>query len=227
MEALTRLPFFFGFINNFMDYLTTYYKNLCSQLEEKLNGLQSQLNEGRFDSAYIKPNRYKNSHFNPAAPKDYFNPHAPGSEGTEWAPKPWLHPDQKPEIPRSGRLEPDYKDHKVNIDDVTRELRKRSDRLNVDKKFPDTDNINVPDSFYNPKLKEKTPHIQRYGNPDAIDIMPEPRKDLVSSVNKEPRPAFNIDLNLLRDRKLSDPRNRDEIDFSEIKNKLSRVAKNI
>ena len=44
---------------------------------------------------------------------------------------------------------------------------------------------------------------------------------------KESSPAFNIDLNLLRDKKLSDPRNRDEIDFSEIKKKLSRVAKNI
>lgn len=192
MEALTRLPFFFGFINNFMDYLTTYYKNLCSQLEEKLNGLQSQLNEGQFDMTlnklnpkklsdapeYIKPNRYKNSHFDPTAPKNHFNPHSPGSDGTEWAPKPWLHPDQKPEIPRGGRLEPDYKDHKVNINDVTRELRKRSDKLNVDKKFPDTDNIKVPDSFY--KEKQRTPYIQKYGNPDAIDIMPKQRRDMMS-----------------------------------------------
>jgi hypothetical protein len=77
------------------------------------------------------------------------------------------------------------------------------------------------------QTKETSPDLGRYGRNDGIDIMPEPRKDLVSSVNTESSPAFNIDLNLLRDKKLSDPRNRDEIDFSEIKKKLSRVAKNI
>lgn len=86
---------------------------------------------------------------------------------------------------------------------------------------------NLDKKFQLFQTKETSPDLGRYGRNDGIDIMPEPRKDLVSSVNTESSPAFNIDLNLLRDKKLSDPRNRDEIDFSEIKKKLSRVAKNI
>jgi hypothetical protein len=36
----------------------------------------------------------------------------------------------------------------------------------------------VPDKFYNEK--ERSPYINRYGNPDAIDIMPEQRRDMMS-----------------------------------------------
>jgi hypothetical protein len=202
------------------------------------------LNEGQFDITYIKPKSSRKSFFEPGAAKDYFTPNTPDSEGTEWAPKPWLNSDYvPPSIPLGGRLEPDYKKHKVNMYDVTRELRKRSDRLNVDKKFPDIDNIKIPDSVF--KEKERSPYLIRYGNPDAIDIMPEerrdmissikiedhplakPNKDMISSIKREDHPLANLnnDLNLLRDKTVGQSRN--TFDYNEIKNKLSRMSKNI
>ena len=42
-------------INNIMQYLTNYYKNLCEQLQEKMNILEAQLNELNFGPGGIKP----------------------------------------------------------------------------------------------------------------------------------------------------------------------------
>jgi len=39
------------FINNGMNYLTQYYKNICEQLQEKLNILEMQLNEAGLKKA--------------------------------------------------------------------------------------------------------------------------------------------------------------------------------
>lgn len=95
-----------------MNYLTTYYKNLSDQLQEKVNNLTQLIDQK----------------------ENYFNPYKTESErlGTEWAPKSW----------------------------------------------PNTDNIEIPDNVF--KQKRTSPYLNRYGNPDAIDIMPEPRKDMMS-----------------------------------------------
>jgi hypothetical protein len=74
-----------------MQYLTQHYKNLCDQLQEKVNALQAQLSEGAFDEVlsklnskkltidapeYIKPNRNRfenNLTDRPIRPEDYSN----------------------------------------------------------------------------------------------------------------------------------------------------------
>lgn len=42
-----------------MDYLTNYYKNLCEQLQEKLNILEAQINEGRYNPETGKVERFR------------------------------------------------------------------------------------------------------------------------------------------------------------------------
>jgi len=180
-----------------MHYLTTYYKNLCNQLQEKVNVLNAQLNEGQFDITYIKPKPSRKSFFEPGAAKDYFTPNTPDSRGTEWSPKPWLSPDYVP-----PKYNPDAR-----------------------KNWLDTNAIKTPDRLF--KQKERSPYIQRYGNPDAIDIMPEERRDMISSIKREDHPLANLnnDLNLLRDKTVGQSRN--TFDYNEIKNKFSRMSKNI
>ena len=164
-----------------MDYLTNYYKNLSEQLQVKVNALNSQLNEylvqkGEKDG---KKGVWRGSKFTPDE-EIKFDP-----ERNKWLDSQKV----KPKTKRGDIGEPDYSKYKVNIDDVTREFRKRSDRLNVDTKFPDTDNIKVPDKFYNEK--QKSPYINKYGDPDAIDVMPTQRKDMISSIDKLKKPIFD------------------------------------
>jgi hypothetical protein len=230
-----------------MDYLTTYYKNLCNQLEEKRNILQLQLNEGRYNPETGEIDLVRGDMWHPSD-EEYAEYHRNRNAEIEKAGgyKNWAAAKKKENQERSrnfdagkifkpqsnprGYVKPNPDNLpkiKPNLDkDYFNPYKTESEKLGTEwapKPWLNNDNIKVPDSFF--KEKRKSPNLNIYGDPDAIDIMPEPRKDLVSSVNKEPRPAFNNNLNLLRDKTLSDSRN--TIDFNEIKNKLSRVAKNI
>jgi hypothetical protein len=56
-----------------------------------------------------------------------------------------------------------------------------SERLGTEwepKSWPITNNIKVPDSLF--KEKTKSPYLNKYGDPDAIDIIPKQRRDMMS-----------------------------------------------
>lgn len=82
-----------------MDYLSNYYKNLCEQLQEKLNILEAQLNEFNYGPGGIKikpsggPYKFDGNKSMPIFPRDERNPNNPdgppvGREGEEgyWEP---------------------------------------------------------------------------------------------------------------------------------------------
>jgi hypothetical protein len=172
-----------------MNYLTNYYKNLSEQLQVKVNALNSQLNEylvqkGEKDG---KKGVWRGSKFTPDE-ENKFDP-----ERKEWLDSQMV----KPKTQRGDIGEPDYSKYKVNIDDVTREFRKRSNKLDsIKPENTETDEdiiqmrqnavnqggipqdmVNEPLPGFNfkkglafPVFKEKqnSPNLKNYGNPPII-----------------------------------------------------------
>ena len=247
-----------------MNYLTNYYKNLCENLQEKINVLTFQLNEGRYnpdtgeidlvrgdmwhpsDEEFQEYHRKRNAEIEEAG--GYENWAATRKKANQEKAKEAmkLYGNSKNNIfnPKPSKEKPDYV--LPDFDNIKSEAQRRTqDNADImDMRRTAEQMGGIPSSMVNeplpgfnfkknlafPVFKEKqnSPNLKKYGDrTDAINILPQERNDTISSVNTESSPAFNNDLNLLRDKKLSDPRNRDEIDFSEIKKKLSRVAKNI
>lgn len=207
-----------------MNYLTNYYKNLCENLQEKINVLTFQLNEGRYnpDTGEIDLVRGDMWHPSDEEFQEYHRKRsaeieeAGGYEKWAAARKKANQEKAKEAIklygndkiknfnPKPSKEKPDYV--LPDFDGIKREAqRRRQDDADImDMRRTAEQMGGIPSSMVNEPLpgsnfnmnpvfkeKQRIPIIQKYGNPDEIDILPQERNDTISSIHKLKKPFFD------------------------------------